>query len=127
MLSPISSRDNDKIKQACRLRDNESARRQAGLFFAEGPKLCLEAAKSCRCATLYATRRALDHTPELGGAGCGDGAGVRPGGGQALLHQKQPGGFTGCLCCLCPTRPPSALHGGFLRWNGCRTRAMWAP
>ena len=66
MLSPISSRDNDKIKQACRLRDNESARRQAGLFFAEGPKLCLEAAKSCRCATLYATRRALDHTPELG-------------------------------------------------------------
>ena len=65
MLSPITSRENDKIKQACRLRDSESARRQAGLFFAEGPKLCLEAAKSCRCTALYTTRRALDHTPAL--------------------------------------------------------------
>ena len=65
MLSPITSRENDRIKQACRLRDTESARRQSGLFFAEGPKLCLEAAKSCRCTALYATRRALEHTPAL--------------------------------------------------------------
>ena len=65
MLQPITSRDNDKIKQACRLRDSEAARAEAGLFFAEGPKLCLEAAKSCRCAALYATRRALEHTPAL--------------------------------------------------------------
>ena len=65
MRTPIASRDNDKIKQACRLRDSEAARREAGLFFAEGPKLCLEAAKSCRCAALYATRRALEHTPAL--------------------------------------------------------------
>ena len=65
MLQPITSRDNDKIKQACRLRDSEAARAAAGLFFAEGPKLCLEAAKSCRCAALYATRRALEHTPAL--------------------------------------------------------------
>ena len=42
MRTPIASRDNDKIKQACRLRDSEAARREAGLFFAEGPKLCLE-------------------------------------------------------------------------------------
>ncbi|WP_294497281.1 RNA methyltransferase [uncultured Gemmiger sp.] len=65
MLSPITSRENDKIKQACRLRDADAARRQAGLFFAEGPKLCLEAAKACRCLALYATRPALEHTPAL--------------------------------------------------------------
>lgn len=61
----ITSRDNAKIKYACRLREEEKLRAADGLFFAEGPKLCLELAKSCALRTLYATRRALDRTPEL--------------------------------------------------------------
>ena len=61
----ITSRDNAKIKYACRLREEEKLRAADGLFFAEGPKLCLELAKSCALRTLYATRRALDRPPEL--------------------------------------------------------------
>ena len=43
----ITSRDNAGVKYACTLRDSEKQRAAEGLFFAEGPKLCLELAKSC--------------------------------------------------------------------------------
>ena len=42
----ITSRDNAGVKYACTLRDSEKQRAAEGLFFAEGPKLCLELAKS---------------------------------------------------------------------------------
>lgn len=61
----ISSRENPKIKYACALRDSEKQRAADGLFFAEGPKLCLELAKSCKARTAYATEAALQKTPEL--------------------------------------------------------------
>ena len=47
MEAAITSRDNANIKFACAVRDSEKRRAQEGLFFAEGPKLCLELAKSC--------------------------------------------------------------------------------
>ncbi len=61
----ISSRENPKIKYACSLRDSEKQRAADGLFFAEGPKLCLELAKSCTPRTAYATEAALAKTPAL--------------------------------------------------------------
>lgn len=61
----ISSRENPKIKYACSVRDSEKQRAADGLFFAEGPKLCLELAKSCAARTAYATEAALQKTPEL--------------------------------------------------------------
>lgn len=61
----ITSRDNARIKYACAVRDSEKQRAADGLFFAEGPKLCLELAKSCTPRVAYATRAALDKTPEL--------------------------------------------------------------
>lgn len=61
----ITSRDNARIKYACAVRDSEKQRADDGLFFAEGPKLCLELAKSCTPRAAYATRAALDKTPEL--------------------------------------------------------------
>ena len=61
----ITSRDNARIKYACAVRDSEKQRAADGLFFAEGPKLCLELAKSCTLRAAYATRAALDKTPEL--------------------------------------------------------------
>ena len=64
-METITSRDNAKIKYACRLREEEKFRTAEGLFFAEGPKLCLELAKGCTLRTLYATREALDRTPAL--------------------------------------------------------------
>lgn len=61
----ITSRDNGKIKYACALRDSERQRAADGLFFAEGPKLILELAKSCAPAAVYATEAALRKTPAL--------------------------------------------------------------
>ena len=40
-----------------------------GLFFAEGPKLCLELAKSCTPRTVYATAAALAKNARAGNAG----------------------------------------------------------
>ena len=45
-METITSRENAKIKYACAVRDSEKQRAADGLFFAEGPKLCLELAKS---------------------------------------------------------------------------------
>ena len=64
-METITSRENAKIKYACRLREEEKLRTADGLFFAEGPKLCLELARGCTLQTLYATEKALAHTPEL--------------------------------------------------------------
>ena len=46
-METITSRENAKIKYACRLREEEKLRTADGLFFAEGPKLCLELARGC--------------------------------------------------------------------------------
>ena len=61
----ITSRDNAGVKYACTLRDSEKQRAAEGLFFAEGPKLCLELAKSCTSRTAYATEAAMEKTPAL--------------------------------------------------------------
>ena len=68
-MDVITSRENPRIKRACALRDSEKQRAAAGLFFAEGPKLCLELARGCRAAKLYATAPALAHTPALAALG----------------------------------------------------------
>ena len=68
-MDVITSRENPRIKRACTLRDSEKQRAAAGLFFAEGPKLCLELARGCRAAELYATAPALAHTPALAALG----------------------------------------------------------
>ena len=61
----ITSRDNPRIKHACAVRDAEKQRAADGVFFAEGPKLCLELAKGCRLRALFATEAALERTPAL--------------------------------------------------------------
>lgn len=68
-MDVITSRENPRIKRACALRDSEKQRAAAGLFFAEGPKLCLELARGCRAAELYATAPALAHAPALAALG----------------------------------------------------------
>ena len=49
-METITSRENAKIKYACAVRDSEKQRAADGLFFAEGPKLCLELAKKLHAA-----------------------------------------------------------------------------
>ena len=65
MPTPIASRDNARIKAACRLRESAAERARQGLFFAESPKLCLELAKGCVCETLFCTAAALASHPAL--------------------------------------------------------------
>ena len=64
-MDMITSRENAGIKYACAVRDSEKQRAAEGLFFAEGPKLCLELAKSCTPRAAYATQAALEKTPAL--------------------------------------------------------------
>lgn len=64
-MERITSRDNARIKYACAVRDSEKQRTADGVFFAEGPKLCLELARSCPVRALYVTDTAWEKYGEL--------------------------------------------------------------
>lgn len=61
----ITSRENAKIKYACRLSQSAGARREQGRFFAEGRKLCCELSKGAELETLFYTAEAAQKCPEL--------------------------------------------------------------
>ena len=103
-METITSRENAKIKYACAVRDSEKQRAADGLFFAEGPKLCLELAKSCTPRAMYATAAALAKTPELAQF---DPAEIAPHVAEKL---SAPNPTRACLPCL--KRP-------------CRPRTRW--
>ena len=104
-METITSRDNAKIKYACAVRDSEKQRAADGLFFAEGPKLCLELAKSCTPRTVYATAAALAKTPELATLAPAE---IAPHVAEKLSGTKSNQGVLPCL--KRPPRPP-------IRWT----------
>lgn len=56
----ITSRNNEKIKYAVKLRDSSSFRKECGEYFIEGARLCSDAAKSgVEIITAYVTDNAL--------------------------------------------------------------------
>ena len=55
MDEKITSRENAKIKYACRLSSSAAFRRSEGRFLAEGRKLCPELARGARLETLFYT------------------------------------------------------------------------
>ena len=63
----ITSRDNPKVKYACKLADSPGFRRSEGRFFAEGRKLCPELAKGAALEQLFYTAAAAQKCPELAG------------------------------------------------------------
>ncbi len=65
MAELISSRENQKIKYACKLQQSTAFREKEKLFFAEGPKLCLELAKGCVNKVIYYTERGAAQYPEI--------------------------------------------------------------
>ncbi len=65
MDEKITSRENVKIKYACRLAGSAAFRRSEGRFFAEGPKLCAELAKGTALETLFYTAAAAEKDPAL--------------------------------------------------------------
>lgn len=61
----ISSRENPLIKEAAALVSDKKARKQSGLFVAEGARLCSEACKSrARVLRLFVTEEAEKRYPE---------------------------------------------------------------
>lgn len=66
MLS-ITSRNNDRIKQAVKLCSDSAERRKTGTFFLEGLRLCCDAAiNGHKAETVFVTEKALDeHGEEL--------------------------------------------------------------
>ena len=67
MDEKITSRDNPKVKYACKLADSPGFRRSEGRFFAEGRKLCPELARGAALEQLFYTAAAAQKCPELAG------------------------------------------------------------
>ena len=65
MDEKITSRENAKIKYACRLSSSAAFRRSEGRFLAEGHKLCPELARGAQLETLFYTEDAMARCPEL--------------------------------------------------------------
>ena len=65
MAECITSRDNAKIKYACKLAQSAAFRNEEKSFLAEGLKLCPELAKGCPLKVIYYTEKALAKSPEL--------------------------------------------------------------
>lgn len=70
MPERITSRENGKIKYACKLAQSAAFRFEENSFFAEGLKLCLELAKSCHLKVIYYTEKALQKSPQLKDMDC---------------------------------------------------------
>ena len=64
-MEKITSRENAKIKYACRLSSSAAFRRSEGRFLAEGRKLCPELARGAQLETLFYTESAMAKCPEL--------------------------------------------------------------
>ena len=65
MPNRITSRENDKIKYACKLARSATFRGGENAFFAEGLKLCTDLAAACPLKVIYYTAAALEKTPAL--------------------------------------------------------------
>lgn len=60
MLQTITSRDNEKVKQYQKLGKSCKERAAAGLFTAEGVRLCCDLAQKLVCRTAFVTQKVLD-------------------------------------------------------------------
>jgi TrmH family RNA methyltransferase len=65
MDEKITSRENAKIKYACRLASSGAFRRSEGRFLAEGRKLCPELCRGAALEQLFYTQAAAEKCPEL--------------------------------------------------------------
>ena len=60
-MEKITSKANDRVKFAVKIRENSSLRKQEKLFFTEGARLCFDAASSgVEIAEMYVTEKALN-------------------------------------------------------------------
>lgn len=105
----LTSRDNPMVKLCRRLQTGAKARREEGLFLAEGVRLCREALSAGEVRSILATQAALDQNPWLGQAG--EVVVLSPGVAQAISDTKTPQGVF-CLCALPKEQEPVFLPEG---------------
>ena len=116
MDEKITSRENAKVKYACRLASSAAFRRTEGRFLAEGRKLCPELCRGAELETLFYTENAMEKCPELA-ALPGEHYLVEDHVADKLADVGTHQGVFGVF--RTPVR-------GIWRWSGCRTPAMWA-
>ncbi len=63
-MQEITSRDNERVKYACKVASSSAWRAETGLFFAEGRRLCLDLAQRQKPHTVFLTQEALDACPQ---------------------------------------------------------------
>lgn len=105
----LTSRDNPAVKLCRRLQSGAKARREEGLFLAEGARLCREALSAGEVRSVLATPEAMDQYPWL--AGAGEVTLVSPGVARAISDTKTPQGVF-CLCALPERREPAFRPDG---------------
>lgn len=122
----ITSRENAKIKYACRLCTSAAFRRSEGRFLAEGRKLCPELCRGAELETLFYTKAAAEKCPELANLP-GEHYSIEEHVADKLAdvgtHQGVFGIFRTPVHTLDQVRP----GGRYLALERCRTPATWAP
>ena len=108
----ISSRENGVVKLCRRLQSSGRARREEGLFLAEGSRLCREAVSAgLSVSALLATPEALEKNPWLEEPGRGELLLISQGVAKAISDTQSPQGVF-CLCALPQERELSLQEGG---------------
>ena len=123
-MEKITSRENAKIKYACRLASSGAFRRSEGKFLAEGRKLCPELCRGAALETLFCTEAALEKCPELAGLP-GEHYLVEDHVADKLADVGTHQGVFGIFRTPVHTLD-EAKTGGIWRLSGCRTPATWA-
>lgn len=124
MTEVIASRDNERVKRACKLRDSGARRAAEGRFLAEGLRLCTDLAQRLPPEEVYCTQKLLDAHPELAALG-GRHFLVSDAVAAKLSDTKAPQG----LFCVFPRRTKRwrrcAAAGAMCAWSTYRTPPMW--
>mgnify|MGYP003011491377 CR=1 FL=1 len=141
MDEKITSRENAKIKYACRLSSSAAFRRSEGRFLAEGRKLCPELARGAQLENLFYTEDAMARCPELADLP-GEHYLVEDHVADKLADVGTHQGVFGVF--RTPVHTLDEVHTGgrylaagrrqifwqrdavFWHWKRCRTPAMWA-
>lgn len=65
MVEHISSRENEKVKMVCKVAASAAVRKELGLFFAEGKRLCLDLAEWQKPEMAFFSKDFLKKNPQL--------------------------------------------------------------
>lgn len=109
MTEVIASRDNERVKRACKLRDSGARRAAEGRFLAEGLRLCTDLAQRLPPEEVYCTQKLLDAHPELAALG-GRHFLVSDAVAAKLSGHKGPAGAV--LCVSPPDKNAGGVRGG---------------